>query len=89
MKLHYKVALIGVGITLILSILGTLTSGDEPGLFFILFGIIALLLSGVFFLFALGFLVAEKRHHSSAFFITSGILILIGLGSCGASMAMM
>ena len=89
MKLHYKTALIGVGIALLLSILLTISSGDQANIFFIVFGIVALLLSVVFFVVALGLLIAEKRDYSSAFFITSGILILIGLGSCGASLTMM
>ncbi len=82
MKLSYKIALVTVLISLFLAFLLSVGSG-EKNWFLIIFGAICFL-AGVAMLGLAGILhLAKRRDWSKGFLVSSGILLLLGLGVCG------
>jgi hypothetical protein len=87
MKTSYKVSLISVGATILASLLLYMGFGGGAEIFFIILGILACIAACVLFVVALILHFTESTTYSQAFFITSGILLLLGIGVCGPMLA--
>jgi hypothetical protein len=87
MKTSYKVSLIAVGATMLASLLLYFAFGGGPEIFFVILGTMACIAACVLFVVALILHLTESRTYSQAFFISSGILLLLGIGVCGPMLA--
>ena len=83
MKKSYKLLLINVVITLLISLLFALTTG-LPGVFIIALGAVSGLLGLLNVLIGLLLLAADSKERSQAFLLSGGVLFLLGVGICGS-----
>jgi hypothetical protein len=90
LKTSVKVVLANLFANVMISILFAIGLGPSNGsmmergsIFLIAFGTISLILGAMNFLTALILIAVENKEWMQAFFIASGVLLLIGLGVCG------
>ena len=90
MKKSIKVVLFNVIANVVFSILFAIGLGpsnssmmERGSIFLIAFGTISLILGAMNFLTALILIAVENKEWMKAFFIASGVLLLLGLGVCG------
>jgi hypothetical protein len=90
LKKSIKIVLANVFVNVVISILFAISLGpangsmmDRGSIFLIALGTISLILGAMNFLIALILIAVENKEWMQAFFIASGVLLLIGLGVCG------
>jgi len=86
MKVSFWVALIAVAFCAFVAALFNTSSG-APDLFFVAFGLMCLIVGVLAALIGLGLYIARSMEYSQAFFLTTGVLLVLGTSICG-SMAM-
>lgn len=82
MKLAYKIALIAVAGVLLISVLLSLAIGMRD-IFLVVLGAVSSIVATLALV--LGFIMhlVNSKEFSKAFFLTAGILFLMGVGICG------
>ena len=83
MKIHYRISLISVALAVLLSIILTIAIDTDPEVVLVALGVVSSIIATLAFFIALVLLIANSQEYSKAFFITSGIMLLIGIGVCG------
>jgi hypothetical protein len=90
MKWYLKISLIIFAVCIILAVISTFAmGGNEDGMFFIVLGIVMLIVASISFIVGLIMLIAGSPEYGKAFLLSSAIIFVVGTGVCGITLSVM